>query len=156
MIGLALTPEQYKTLLRMVYIANTVANGQREEGEFHKEYDELEQYVFSRAKEVGFPAATERHEVDGEEHHHPSVLFEKDPEVNRLLDAYDIAATIEVLAEKLAERDIERKYGPKAKDRMPAKDYDELLDERADEYEKVIDRDGFDAVDVRGLDALLP
>ncbi len=151
MIGLALSPEQFKTLLRMVYIANTVANGARDEGDFRKEYDELEQYVFSRAKEVGFPAATERHEVDGVEHHHPSLLFEKDPEVNRLMDDYELTVAIEVLAEKLAERDIEAKFGPKAKDRMPAADYDELLDERAKEYETEFEDGAFSGVRVDGV-----
>src|SRR3989338_3695271 len=64
MIGLAFTPEQFKTLLRMIYIANTVANGHRDE-EILKEYDDLEQYIFSRAESAGLPAATWRHEGGG-------------------------------------------------------------------------------------------
>ncbi len=152
MIGLALTPEQFKTLLRMVYIANTVANGHRDDVDFFKEYDDLEQYVFSRAKEAGFPAAVLRHSVGGEEHHHPSQVFEGDSEVNSLLDAYDLHIAFELLAEKLAERDVERKYGPHAKDRMPEGDYDELLMERAEEYEKLFLLKGFAGVEVKGLE----
>ena len=144
MIGLALTKEQFKTLLNMVYIANTVANSRREDdGDFLKDYDDLEQYVFSRAKEAGFPGATERHKVDEEVHHHPSLQFEHDPEVNKLLDEYDVAAAIELLSEKLAERDLEKKYGPNAKDRMPSKDYDELLDELTAEFAQQFEDNGF-------------
>lgn len=152
MIGLALTKEQFKTLLNMVYIANTVANSRREDGDFLKDYDDLEQYVFSRAKEAGFPGATERHKVDEEVHHHPSISFEHDPEVNKLLDEYDAAAAIELLSEKLAERDLEKQYGPNAKDRMPSKDYDELLEEHTEEYEREFEESGFAKVRIAGPD----
>lgn len=152
MIGLALTKEQFKTLLNMVYIANTVANSHREEGEFLKDYDDLEQYVFSRAKEAGYPAATERHQVNEEVHHHPSMQFEHDPEVNKLLDEYDALSAIELLAEKLAEQDLEKKYGPNAKDRMPEKDYDELLADRAEEYEHEFEENGFTKIQIEGME----
>ncbi len=152
MIGLALTKEQFKTLLNMVYIANTVANSRREEGEFLKDYDELEQYVFSRAKEAGFPGATERHKVDEEVHHHPSLSFEHDPEVNKLLDEYDVACALELLSEKLAEHDLEKKYGPNTKDRMPSKDYDELLEERTLEYQHQFEDHGFTKVRIEGME----
>lgn len=135
MIGLALTPEQFKTLLRMVYISNTVVNGHRDE-DFAIEYDDLEQYVFSRAKDAGFPAATVRHRIAGDEHHHPSQVFENDPEVNTLLDQYDMHIMVELLSEKLAERDIEISHGPEAKGKMPTADYEKLLEITADKYDK--------------------
>jgi hypothetical protein len=153
MIGLALTPEQFKTLLRMVYIANTIANGHRDDGDFLKDYDDLEQYIFSRAKEAGFPAATERHQIDGEEHHHPSRIFEEDIEVNTLLDAYDLYIVFDLLSDKFAERDIEKKYGPNAKDRMPEKDYDELLVEHAEEYQQLLATNGFKNIKIEKGDA---
>ena len=135
MIGLALTPLQFKTLLRMVYMANTVVNGHRDE-DYAKEYDDLEQYVFSRAKDAGFPAATAHHKMAGEEHHHPSLIFENDPEVNALLDEYDVHIMIELLSEKLAERDIELAHGQSAKEKMPERDYLKLLEFTADNYDK--------------------
>lgn len=150
MIGLAMSPEQFKILLRMVYIANTVANGHRD-ADFMTAYDELEQYVFSRAKDAGFPAATWRHELEGEEHHHPSRVFEADLEVNAIMDEYDAHIMFELLAEKLAERDIEKKYGPKAKEKMPNKDYEDLLSDRADVYEKFFLEKGDAAISVEGI-----
>ena len=107
MIGLAFTKEQFESLLRMVYIANTVANGHRDE-DFLVAYDELEQYIFSRAKDAGFPGAVLRHKAEGEIHHHPSQLFDNDSEISKILDAYDAEVMIELLSEKLAERDIEK------------------------------------------------
>lgn len=152
MIGLALTPEQFTTLLRMVYVGNMVANAHRDESDFLKEYDDFEQFIFARAKEVGFPAATWRHKVDGVEHHHPSLLFENDAALSKIIDEYDIAITFEILAEKLAERDIERTHGPHAKDRMPEKDYDDLLDDIAERYEQALLTEGFAQVSVRGVE----
>ena len=143
MIGLALSPEQFKTLLRMVYIANTVANGNREDDEMLKEYDELEQYIFARAKETVLPGATWTHQVEGTTHHHPSRAFEHDPEVNKILDEYEAVLLFEVLSRKLAERAIEKKHGPNAKDRMPAKDFEDLLEDEAEDYQKLLLDDGY-------------
>ncbi len=148
MIGLAFSPEQFKTLLRMVYIANTVVNGHRDE-DFAVEYDDLEQYIFSRAKDAGFPAATSRHKLAGEDHHHPSPTFDNDPEVNALLDQYDIHVMLELLAEKLAEGEIEKKFGPNAADKMPAHDYENLLGEYADAYSGEFLLNGFKNVVVQ-------
>lgn len=148
MIGLALSPEQFKTLLRMVYIANTVVNGHRDE-DFATEYDDLEQYVFSRAKDAGFPAATSRHQLAGEDHHHPSEAFDNDPEVNALLDQYDIHIMLELLSEKLAENEIEAKFGPGASEKMPAHDYEKLLEEYAEVYSKEFLINGFKNVAVK-------
>lgn len=157
MVGLAFTPEQFKALLKMVYIANTVVNGHREE-EYLKEYDELEQYVFSRASVAGFPAATWSHkaphidlaedadppQVDPEEHHHPSRLFENDAELNSLMDEYDRMVVTNMLSETLAERDIERKHGPAAKKSMTPKEYDELLECYTEAYADEFRTCGFD------------
>lgn len=151
MIGLALTPEQFTTLLRMIYIGNTVANGHRTEEDFIKEYDDFEQFIFARAKEVGFPGATWRHEVNGVEHNHPSLIFENDDVLAKVIDEYDLAISMEVLAEKLAERDVERLHGPGAKDRMPEKDYEELLEEKEEAYERIFLAEGFEGVSVKGM-----
>lgn len=150
MIGLAFTPEQFKTLLQMIYIANTVVNGYREK-DYLKEFDDLEQYIFSRAGAAGFPAATWRHEAPGvdavgragEEHHHPSRIFESDPKINKIMDEYDQTMAMGILAEMLAARDIEQTYGPGAEARMTEKDHDALLDRYIGEYEEEFRRFGF-------------
>ena len=152
MIGLAFTPEQFKTLLRMIYIANTVANGHRDE-EILKEYDDLEQYIFSRAESAGLPAATWRHEVEGEAHHHPSRLFEDDEEIDRLMAEYEMHAVIETLSEKLGERDVEKTHGPRAKDRLSSKDYEALVMEREEEYLRLFLAQGLKGVKVENMDA---
>lgn len=150
MIGLAFSPEQFKVLLRMIYIANTVANGHRD-ADYLKEYDELEQYIFSRAKDAGFPAATWRHKIAEEEHHHPSRIFEDDAEIENVLDEYDAHIAFAFFAERLAERDAKRKYGADAKDRMPGDDYEELVEEIASGYRKEFEENGFTNMLITGV-----
>lgn len=151
MIGLAFSVEQFRTLLRAIYIANTVVNARRDE-DFLTEYDDLEQYIFSRAKDAGLPLATWTHRPDGgEAHHHPSATFEDDPEVNMLMDAYEEHVMRETLAEKLARRDIEKKHGPRESDGMTAEDHAALLNERADMYEKIFSESGVVRIVVEGV-----
>lgn len=152
MIGLALTPEQFKVLLKMVYIANTVANGLREDEKYLKEYDELEQYFFSRAGTAGFPAAVWKHVAPGgDEHHHPSPVFEGDPELSAILDEYDERIAKEFLAEKLAERDISETFGPDAKAKLGTEAYDDLVEEYAERYVDEFDARGVARITIEGL-----
>jgi hypothetical protein len=152
MIGLAFTKEQYATLLKMIFIANTVANGRREPGEFLDAYEELERYVFSRAKDADLPAAAERHatEHDGD-HFHPSRMFEDDQEIARLMDEYDDAMFWDGLADRLAERDIRLAMGANAKDRLPADEYEERFEERAKEYDEEFEARELERVRIEGL-----
>ena len=151
MIGLAFTPEQFKTLLKTVYLANTVVNGQREEG-YRREYDDLEQYIFSRAGDAGFPAATLKHKALGETHHHPSRIFENDPELNKLMDEYELSLLVEHLSLLLAERDVEAEHGPEAKSKMPEKDYEESLELHIERYEGEFNEFGFSRLVIKKED----
>jgi hypothetical protein len=119
MIGLALTKEQFKTLLNMAYIANWVANGRRLDDEYLEEYEELEEYIFSRAKEAGFPDAAYKHKTDERgEHFHPSRAFEFDREIERLIAEYDEETFFDELAERFAGRDLEQLFGKDAKKKL--------------------------------------
>lgn len=146
MIGLALTPEQYKTLLRMVYIANWVANGRREEGPFLEDYEEFEEYLFSRAKEAGFPDAAYQHKVDDgtRVHFHPSRSFEYDREIDKIISEYDDATFLDTLAERFALRALKKKFGPNAKSNMSPEEYAEEMEHFIGVYDDEILEHGLD------------
>jgi len=139
LVGLAFTKTQFLTLLKMIYIANTVANGRRTELEQLKHYDEIEQYLFSRARIAGFTAATWTHRAGGEVHNHPSELFERDDELTSILDKYDEETFWDELELRLAERDIEERFGADAKKTIPPERYRELVGERSDIYDELFD-----------------
>jgi hypothetical protein len=142
MIGLAFTDEQFGALLKMIYVANTVGNSPSEGMVLRKDFDEIEQYIFSRAKDV-FPMAVYEHKEGSEKHHHPSLVFESDPDVNALMDQYEAYVTKYVISEKLAERDVEVEFGLHSKDKMSSEQYEELVEERALEYRKILETKGF-------------
>lgn len=154
MVGLAFTREQFLTLMKMVYIANTVVNGRREDEEFLKAYDDLEQIIFAKARQAGFPAATWHHEVDGEAHDHPSAIFENDFELQKLMDDYDRETFWDELALRLAERDIERVYGRGAKASLPPEEYKVLLDERTEVYDEEFSKHDIANIKVEGVEDL--
>ncbi len=153
-VGLAVTREQFLTLMKMVYIANTVANGRREDEEFLKAYDEIEQIIFAKARQAGFPAATWHHEVDGETHDHPSAMFENDFELGKLMDEYDRETFWDELALRLAERDIERVYGRGAKASLPPEEYKVLLDDRTEVYDDEFDKHDIANIRIDGVEDL--
>ena len=52
-IKFTLTKDQYENLIKLVYLGNWMINGIRLHDEQIKEYEELEQYIFSFAKDAG-------------------------------------------------------------------------------------------------------
>lgn len=147
MIGFALDKEQLATLLKMVYVANTIANSPYEGITGRKDFQEMEEYVFLRAKDT-FPLAVFKHKVGEDNHHHPSFVFENDPDINSMMDQYEEYATRFVLAEKFAEREIEIEFGLHAKDKMNAEQYESLVIEKSLRYEEIIKKHGFKAIKI--------
>lgn len=139
--------EQLATLLKMVYVANTIANSPYEGMALRKDFQEMEEYVFLRAKET-FPLAVFQHKVGDNNHHHPSSVFENDPDINNMMDQYEEYAVRFVIAEKFAEREIEGEFGPHSKDKMSASQYEELVLEKAPKYEEILQKHGFKALSI--------
>lgn len=139
MIGLALSKEQFKTLMKMVYVANWVANGRRTEENFLPDYEELEEYVFSRAKEAGFPDAAFKHKTeDRGEHFHPSRSFEFDRELERVIADYDEETFFDELAERFAERAMRARFGANAKTKLSPEEFAEEFGQLVDKYDEEI------------------
>ncbi len=147
MIGFALTKEQLSTLLKMVFIANTIANSP-DQCKSRNDFEEIESYIFERAKDI-YPLAVFEHKVGNEKYHHPSVIFEGDSDVNQILDQYDDYFLPYLLAEKFGERDVIEEFGADVKDKMPAQQYENLVIEASASYEKIFLKYGVDALTVK-------
>ncbi len=145
MIGFALTEEQLSTLLKMVFIANIIGNSPRQGKEFRKDFLEIEEYIFERGKNT-FPMAVHEHKVAGDKHHHPSMIFETDPDINKILDDYEEYVMPFLIAEKFAERDIVAEFGFNAKDKMTAEQYVDILEEKTTVYESILKEHGVNAL----------
>ncbi len=147
MIGFALTEEQLATLLKMVFIANIVANSPNTGVEHRKEFHEIEEYVFERAKNY-FPMAVNEQKIGNNKHHLPSMVFESDPDVNNILDKYEEYILPFVLAEKFAEREMITEFGLNAKDKMSEEQYSEVITDKATKYEEILKKYGTTALSI--------
>ncbi|MHB8054127.1 MAG: hypothetical protein ACYDH3_02625 [Candidatus Aminicenantales bacterium] len=126
---LKLTKAQYETLMKLVYLGNTVVNGFREK-EPVLETDHLENYIYAKAADFGLGKLT---------------IYDED------LDAFYPAAETEdawlafhddyindlfwdELMHRLAERDLESRYGRDAVEAMPAEERGKLERELMDKF----------------------
>lgn len=113
-----LTKKQYETLAKTVYLGNWMANANRtgrKDDPHIKEYEEIADYIYSFAKDFGFPDDFEAglEFSDGEE---------EPPEVSRLHEEYNEQNFWEELPDRLGQRDFYRKYSKEEREKM---DYEE-------------------------------
>lgn len=99
------TKKQFRTLLDLVYVADFMVNGIRLPDESIKEYEELVQYIYSFAKEMGCESLIEYSKEYNE--YHETREFDDDS-VNQLIEEYDAHVFWEELVYRLAKRDMEK------------------------------------------------
>lgn len=133
------TKEQYETLLKAVYMGNWIVNSIDEETE-ENPFDALEEYVFSFAKDFGL----ERYAACVKENntYYPSRQMEEDEEVDEYIQNYDDDIFWDKLIFNLSRRDVEKKYGEAAVEKMS--DEELILKEKpfAEKYEKEFAKNG--------------
>lgn len=104
-----LTPAQYTTLLKLVYLGEWMANGIRTEEERDEKVHQAAQNFYSYATEAG---AGDRVEYDKlHRHYSPTQALDEDPDVMRFREEYDGEIFWEELIERLAMRDFIERYG---------------------------------------------
>ena len=130
-----LTKEQFKALLKLVYLGNWLANAQRDgsnENPHLEEYEEIENYIFSFAKRFGL-----RKYVDDEEaakgKFYPTRFFEEGTDVQKLIEEYDEETFWDELIDRLGDRDFFRHYSKNEIKKM-------TREERFEKFYKFIDK----------------
>lgn len=139
------TQKQYEALLKIVYLGSWMASSTKEEPA--KEYDKIEQYVLSFAKDfkmerfVGFDKKLKSY--------YPSEEFEDATDVIEQIDAYDEYKVWETLVLSLSHRDIVKKYGEKKVEQMSEEEVLEKEYPLIQKYEEEFREHGFDNLFVR-------
>lgn len=123
-IKLELYPEEFRTLVELVYLGNWMVNGIRDERD--ERYDKVEQKVFQYAPDAGLEDSFEQDEETGQLL--PAASFEEGP-VARFIEEYDDYTFWEELADKLARRELGKKYGPEAFEKLEDEERERLWDE---------------------------
>jgi hypothetical protein len=129
------TKEQYQNLIELVFLGNWTINAFNIETE--EKYDELEQYIFAQARDYD--------QADLVQGPNPSqklldVVLTYIQNYNECLFWTDLAA-------RLAERDLERKYG-EALEKMDDDEIHEKEDEIKEKYLEIFEKNGLDTIDV--------
>ncbi|OGM02450.1 MAG: hypothetical protein A2008_13900 [Candidatus Wallbacteria bacterium GWC2_49_35] len=142
------TREEYNSLAELLILGEMVINSRRDESEIDHKYIDVQQKVFSHAKEAG---AGDMIEFNASENlGRPTALLLEEV-VWPLIDDYDDMTLWDELSIRLAERDAIAKYGREKIMLLPdaelAKIQEPLIDKYYDEF---IDN-GLNNVLVRGI-----
>ncbi len=126
------TKEEFKVLLDMVYAGNILINSMRSQHEKIKEYADMEQYFFAKAKEYDLENLVEYDEEYNE--YIPTREYE-DEEFNQYIDEYETRVFWEELVMRLARRDALNYAGDVDQDitRAALKEMQLQLEEKYDE-----------------------
>lgn len=106
---LDLTPAQYETLLKLVYLGEWMANGIRVDEERDERVHQAAQHFYSYADEAGSQSLVEYDKKYRQ--YFPTGALDEDPEVMRFREEYDDEVFWDELIEKLSMRDFIGRYG---------------------------------------------
>lgn len=140
------TKKQFDALMKMIYVGNWTINGVRSgrEGDEHlEEYDDLQNYICSFAKEFGLEKFVD--EIDDK--FYPSRELE-DGEARELIDHYDEDIFWTEIADRLAMRDFYRTYGTDAISQMSTHERIEKDHPFLEKYWKEIEEHGIDRLEI--------
>lgn len=135
---LDLTPAQYETLLKLVYLGEWMSNGIRLEEDRDEKVHQAVQHFYSYAEEAG---AAPFIEYDKEYRQYiPTRALDEDADTTRFRDEYDDEVFWDELIEKLSLRDFMQMYGDQAWYRSGGDETSELqggyIKKYVDEFEK--------------------
>lgn len=140
-----LTSEQFRNLMKLVYLGHWMANSHRDEPV--SEIDEVENIIYSYAEQFGCADW-----VDGDQktnHYYPSSELEE--EMDPYLEEYDDYTFWDELAWRLADRDFETKFDP---GKVIVMTTEEILREKdiiVQKYVNEFNKQGLENVNVKGI-----
>lgn len=140
------TKDQYESLIKLVYLGNWMINAIRVDDRI-KKFDDLEQYIYSSAKEIGLDKYIE---YDTKlKKFFPTKDFEENSEVSQYMDEYDNEAFWDGLVDRLARRDFIREYREEAIRKMSWQDRMEKESPFIEKYEEEFEKYGIDRLEIK-------
>jgi hypothetical protein len=133
------TKKQYELLMKIVYMGNGMINTVADETE-KNEFDEIEEYIFSFAKDFGFEEYVDYDKE--EETYYPSQKLEEDEVVIDYIQRYDDNIFWDKLLFNLIRRDMVKEYGEDAVEKMPEDEYSKKEESFIEKYAKEFAKNG--------------
>jgi len=144
-----LTKEQYENLIKLVYLGNWMINAIRSGSEGDpriKKYEDIEQYIFSFAKDVGLEKYIEYDEKFKQ--FFPTEDFDEDPEMEQYRQDYDNEVFWQELADRLGSRDFLKEYGAEVIRKMDQKERFLREQEFIIKYEEEFEKHGINYLEI--------
>ena len=146
MIKIEFTKAQYENLIKLVYLGNWMINAIRTD-DIVKKYDDVEQHIYSFAKDVGLDKYIE---FDSElNKFFPTKELEEDEEMEKYREEYDDEIFWDEITDRLAGRDFIRKYGENAIKKMTRKERSEKEYPFIEKYEKEFAKYGIENLEIK-------
>lgn len=143
-----LTKKQYESLVKIVYLgnwmANSIHNGTKEDPGL-KEYNKIEQYIFSFAKDFGFKGIEK---YNNKPEYGPTRKFEESKELEEIREKYDEENFWEELLYRLADRDFEKKYSREEIKKMEMLELFEKQEEFRGKWGREFEKYGIDRLNI--------
>lgn len=132
--------------MKLVYLGNWLANANRT-SDAVKEYEEMEDYIFSFAPKFGLEKYMSNEPDDGERFF-PTRDFEEETDVQDLIEDYDNETFWDEAVDRFGERDFFKKY---SKEKIEKMDRDERFVKRMEcqeKYEDEFEENGIDNFEI--------
>jgi len=138
-IKIELTREQYKELIKLVYLGEWLANAHCISREDEK-FNDIANYIYSYAADFGLEDLVEYDRKSRE--YYPTAEFDEDPEVRQFIDKYNNENFWDELTNRMAVRDFVRKYGKAAINKMTWEERIEKEDPFIEKYQEEFAENG--------------
>ncbi len=135
-MDITLTKDQYENLMKLVYLGGWLVNSFRTEP--IKEFDDLQNHIYSYAKDAGLEKYVVFDEATGE--YFPSDIL--DDSVDDYIEAYNEDNFWEDLVRSLGQRDFVRHYGRAAIEEMKSEELVKREDPFIQKYAKEFEQHG--------------
>lgn len=142
------TKEQFKSLIRIVYLGNWFANANRTgtEGDpHHEEFNEIEEYVFSNASKFGLVDLVDKEASD--ERWYPTRELEES--LDDIHTEYDEETFWDELFFRMSDRDFLRAYPEKEIRKMPMLERFQKEEPFRKKWDNEINEHGIERLDIK-------
>jgi hypothetical protein len=139
---LNLTKEEYRSLIRVVFLGNWMANAYREHPA--AEFDDIEQLVLSRASEFG---ADDAADFDKKK---KTWIYKRDFEdsMGEVVDEYNVEAMYDELSFWLARRDLLNEIGDEKAEEMTPAELSSSQQRYLERYNEEFDDNGIERIGI--------
>lgn len=140
------TKKQFESLMKAVYLGNWMANAHRID-DFEVNYEEIQDYIFSKAPEFGFNDYVDNEKV-GDGKFYPTNYFSKYTDVHELHNEYDEETFWHEIIDRLANKDFVNRYGVSVITKMSFEERMKKMDGFVEKWEDEINENGLNRIDI--------